>query len=136
MTAMRAAVLAAGVVGWIVSQAAVAAAADSPITAASPEELAQVIGGGKWAIVEFGGEHCIPCKAMQPILQSLRDTLGNKVVIRNFWIQEHPEVARAHRVMVMPTQVVFDPQGKEVLRHMGVYRLEEFKAALAEKGLK
>jgi len=57
------------------------------------------------------------------------------VVIRNFWIQEHPPVARAHKIMVMPRQVVFDPKGAEVLRHMGVYPLEEFKAALAEKGL-
>lgn len=112
------------------------AAEQGPVPAATPEELSSLIGRGKWTIVEFGGEHCIPCKAMQPILETLRDTLGEKVVIRNFWIQQHPEVARAHKIMVMPTQVVFDPQGKEVLRHMGIYPLEEFQAALAEKGLK
>ncbi len=106
------------------------------IPAATPEELAQLLTDGKWTIIEFGGEHCIPCKAMQPTLQALQAKLGDKVVIRNFWIQKYPAVARAHRIMVMPTQVVFDPRGQEVLRHMGFYPLEEFAAALAQKGLK
>jgi thioredoxin 1 len=105
------------------------------IPALSPDQLTAALGAGTWLIVEFGGEHCIPCKAMQPVLQELRDTLGDKVVIRNFWIQEHPDVARTHKIMVMPTQIVFDPKGTEVLRHQGVYPLAEFRAALAGKGL-
>jgi len=107
----------------------------APVAAATPEELAALIADGKWTIVEFGGEHCIPCKAMQPILQELRESLRGKAEIRNFWIQQHPEVARAHKIMVMPTQVVFDPKGEEVLRHMGIFPLDQFTAALAEKGL-
>ncbi len=133
---------AASVAAWLAAVFALGgvglggAAEQHPVPAATPEELSSLIGSGRWTIVEFGGEHCIPCKAMQPILQTLRDTFGEKAAIRNFWIQQHPEVARAHKIMVMPTQVVFDPQGKEVLRHMGIYPLEEFQAALAEKGLK
>ncbi len=106
-----------------------------PVPAASPKELAKIVGSGKWVIVEFGGEYCIPCRAMQPLLQELRDTLGDKVIIRNFWIQQNQDVARAHKIMVMPTQVVFNPKGEEVLRHMGMYPLAEFRSALAEKGL-
>ena len=106
------------------------------IPALSPDQLTTALGAGRWLIVEFGGEHCIPCKAMQPVLQELRETLGEKAVVRNFWIQQHPEVARAHKIMAMPTQVVFDPKGEEVLRHIGVYPIEEFRAALAEKGLR
>jgi len=105
------------------------------IPALSPDQLTTALGAGTWLVVEFGGEHCSPCKAMQPVLQELRDTLGDKVVVRNFWIQEHPDVARTHKIMVMPTQVVFDPKGTEVLRHQGVYPLTEFRAALAGKGL-
>ncbi len=107
-----------------------------PVGVASPADLSALLKSGKWVIVEFGGEHCIPCRAMQPILQKLRDELAGKVEIRNFWVQEHPPVARQYRVMVIPTQVVFNPKGEEVFRHMGYYPLEEFRAALAEKGLK
>jgi thioredoxin-related protein len=38
--------------------------------------------------------------------------------------------------MVMPTQVVFDPTGKEVTRHIGYWPKDEFLAALAKAGLK
>jgi len=36
----------------------------------------------------------------------------------------------------MPTQVVFDPNGKEVARHMGYWPKAEFLSTLANAGLK
>lgn len=101
----------------------------------SPDLLKAAIGGGTWLIVEFGGEHCIPCMHMQPVLQDLQTALDKKARIRNFWIQQHPEVARQHRIMVMPTQVIFNPKGEEVFRHMGYFPPEEFHAALQKLGL-
>jgi thiol-disulfide isomerase/thioredoxin len=100
-----------------------------------PDLLKAAIGGGTWLIVEFGGEHCIPCMQMQPVLQDLQAALGNKARVHNFWIQQHPDVARAHRIMVMPTQIVFNPDGKEVFRHMGYFPPEEFHATLQKLGL-
>ncbi len=102
----------------------------------TPAELGQALNSGTWLIVEFGGESCIPCRAMQPILQGLRTEFGSKLRVHNFWIQEHPEVARRFKIMLMPTQVVFDPKGQEVLRHEGVFDADEFRAALAKVGLR
>ena len=101
----------------------------------SPDLLKAAIGGGTWLIVEFGGEHCIPCMHMQPVLQDLQVALGNKARVHNFWIQQHPDVARAHRIMVMPTQIVFNPDGKEVFRHMGYFPPDEFQATLQKLGI-
>jgi thioredoxin 1 len=111
------------------------ASASTPIPALSPTELEAALASKSWLIVEFGGEHCIPCRAMQPILQDLQATLGSKARVHNFWIQENPEVARRFRIMVMPTQVVFNPKGEEVLRHQGIFEADEFRAALAKVGL-
>jgi thioredoxin-related protein len=111
------------------------AAARPPVQALTPDELTAAIGAGKWLIVEFGGERCIPCMHMQPVLQDLRDALDTKAVIRNFWIQEHPEVARAHQIMVMPTQIIFNRKGEEVFRHMGYFPPEEFQAVLQKLGV-
>ncbi len=115
--------------------AAQPAAKPAPVAAATPHELSSLIGGGRWTIVEFGGEACIPCQAMQPTLQELQRLLDDRVAVRNFGIQQHPQVARAHKIMVMPTQLVFNPKGEEVLRHMGVFPFDEFCKALAEKGV-
>jgi thioredoxin 1 len=115
---------------------AAATGAERPqIVPLSPEQLSNVIGGGTWLIVEFGGEYCIPCMKMQPVLQDLQVALGKKARIHNFWIQQHPEVARQHRIMAMPTQVIFNPKGEEVYRHMGYFAPDAFHAELTRLGL-
>lgn len=98
--------------------------------------LEQQLKSGTWLIVEFGGQTCIPCRRMQPTLLELQARFQGKAVIRNFWIQQSPATARQYRVMLMPTQVIFDPTGKEVLRHEGLWGKTEFLAALQAKGLK
>ena len=117
------------------SETAVKPADPAPIVALSPAELTAALKGGKPVVVEFGGETCIPCRQMQPVLQEIRTDLGKKGLVHNFWIQAHPEVARQFKVMAMPTQVVFDTKGTEVFRHIGVLPLPEFRKALKEKGI-
>ena len=105
------------------------------VPALAPVQLDAALKSGKWLIVEFGGEHCIPCMQMQPVLQDLRAVLGGKVAVHNVWIQQYPETARRFEIMVMPTQVVFNPKGEEVARHMGYFPPAEFQKTLREKGL-
>jgi len=113
-----------------------AAWAQAPVPALDPAGLSQALKSGKWSIIEFGGPTCVPCKRMQPILAELQQQFGPRALVRNFYVAEHPKAANAHRVMVMPTQVVFDASGREVVRHMGFWPREEFLAALAKAGLK
>ncbi len=105
------------------------------IQAASPAELTAALKAGVPLIVEFGGEHCIPCVHMQPVLRDVQKLLGKRGRVVNFWIQSHPEVARQHRIMAMPTQVIFDAKGQELFRHMGFFPRPEFEKVLREKGL-
>lgn len=112
------------------------AAAQSPVPALDPAGLHQLLKSGQWAVVEFGGPTCVPCMKMQPILAELQAHFGARAQVRNFHVTQHPAEARAHRVMAMPTQVVFDPSGKEVLRHIGFWPKGDFLAALAKAGLK
>jgi len=114
----------------------VSAALSAQVPALDPAGLAAILKSGTWAVVEFGGPTCIPCKKMQPILAELQQQFGARAQVRNFYVTEHRKEAEAHRIMVMPTQVVFDPAGKEVARHMGFWEKDEFRAALAKAGLK
>jgi thioredoxin 1 len=109
--------------------------AAAPIPALSPAELDSALKAGVPLIVEFGGETCIPCMKMQPVLQDLRTRLGKRARVSNFWIQPNPEVARRHQIMVMPTQIIFDAKGREIFRHMGYFAQPDFEKALKEKGL-
>jgi len=120
----------------LVSALGLPALAQASVPALDPAGLAQSLKSGTWTVIEFGGPTCVPCKKMQPILAELQQQFGTRAQIRNFYITAHPQEAKVHKVMVMPTQVVFDPSGKEVTRHMGFWAKDEFLAALAKAGLK
>ena len=110
--------------------------AQGPVPALDPGGLSQILTSKKWTVIEFGGPTCVPCVKMQPILAELQQTFGSHAQIRNFYVTQHPREAQFHKIMVMPTQVVFDPTGKEVTRHIGYWQKDEFLAALAKVGLK
>jgi thioredoxin 1 len=109
--------------------------APAAIPAASPPELEAALKAGVPVVVEFGGEHCIPCMNMQSVLRDLQALLGKRGRVVNFWIQSHPDVARQHRIMAMPTQVIFDAKGREIFRHMGFFPKSDFERILREKGI-
>ncbi|BDU71503.1 TlpA family protein disulfide reductase [Mesoterricola silvestris] len=114
--------------------ASVVLSADVP--ALDPAGLTQLLKAGTWTVVEFGGPTCIPCRKMQPILAELQQQYGKRAQVRNFYVTEHLKEARELKIMAMPTQVIFDPSGREVGRHIGYWEKAEFQAALVQVGLK
>ncbi len=111
-------------------------AAEGTVPALDPAGLTQILAAQKWTVIEFGGPTCIPCVKMQPVLADLQQRFGSRALIRNFYVTQYAREAQFHKIMVMPTQVVFDPMGKEVARHIGYWPKDEFLAALAKVGLK
>jgi thioredoxin 1 len=116
--------------------ASLALAAQGRVPALDPTGLERSLAARTWTIVEFGGPTCVPCMRMQPILGELQQHYGPRARFYNFYVTEHLKEARAHQIMVMPTQVIFDPQGREVFRHVGFWPKDVFMAALAKLGLK
>lgn len=106
------------------------------VPALDPGGLSQILTSKKWTVIEFGGPTCVPCVKMQPVLAELQQIFGSRAQIRNFYVTQYPREAQFHKIMVMPTQVVFDPTGKEVTRHIGYWPKDEFLSALAKAGLK
>lgn len=110
--------------------------AAEPVPALDPPGLTRLLASRTWSVIEFGGPTCVPCMNMQPVLAEVQQRFGSRALVRNFYVTQHPREARTYRIMVMPTQVVFDPSGKEVARHIGYWPQDEFLAALAKAGLK
>ena len=114
----------------------VTAALSAEVPALDPAGLTQILKSGKWTVIEFGGPTCVPCKKMQPVLAGLQQQFGDRAQFRNFYVTQYASEARPYKVMAMPTQVVFDPSGKEVARHIGFWEKADFLAALSKAGLK
>jgi len=88
--------------------------------------------------IELGSVNCIPCKKMQPVMESLEKKYGEqlKVIFYDVWKKEYKSKSEEYGIKLIPTQVFLDKNGKEVHRHEGFYPEEEIDKFLQSKGLK
>jgi thioredoxin 1 len=103
-------------------------------TASSTKTSAEV---KRITFVELGSVNCIPCKAMQPIMERLRQEYANEVevVFHDVWTSPGKPYADSFRIRVIPTQVFLDREGKEYYRHEGYLPFDDVLAALQRGGL-
>jgi thioredoxin 1 len=103
------------------------------LPSASDAIVRQSLGSGKPTVIDLGARTCIPCKKMAPILESLSSEYRGRASV--LFIDVHADKAAVDRfrVQLIPTQIFFDAQGKEVKRHIGFMDkaaiLKELKAA-------
>ena len=73
-------------------------------------------------IVDFYGEHCGPCKAMKPLLESIQAEGLAKIVAVD--VAKEPELAEHFGVDSVPTLIGFR-YGKPVAKSVGVRKKTE-----------
>ena len=91
------------------------------VPALNEAQLKQTLSQNKYAMIEFGGRHCIPCRKMQPILSELAGEYGDTISIANVFVQKQMNLGRHYKIRLIPTQVIFDKGGKEIFRHTGFW---------------
>lgn len=108
----------------------------SSILSADPGKLPDVPVKGMVTMVDLGAKSCVPCKMMAPILEKLeRDYKGRAaIVFLDVW--KEPDQAKRFGIKVIPTQIFYDKQGSEVLRHTGFMSEEAIVAQLKKMGVK
>lgn len=97
--------------------------------------LREALANGKPTLAEFGRGVCIPCKEMKPILEKLAIEYKGKLNVVIVEIDDNMDLTRQYGIMAIPTQIVFDRNGKEVTRHMGLWPREEIIAQLKKMGI-
>jgi len=81
-------------------------------------------------LVDLGAKTCIPCKMMAPILEELKTEYKGQAEVIFIDIHEKPDMAKPFAIMAIPTQIIFDRQGKEVFRHVGFLEKKAIKEQL------
>ncbi len=76
-------------------------------------------------LVDLGAGKCIPCKAMAPILEQLRADYAGRLEVRFIDVWQKPEEATAYRIQMIPTQIFYAADGRELARHEGFISREE-----------
>lgn len=108
-----------------------AAPAESSVKESSAAQKASALP----RLVELGSTTCMACKEMKPILEALQQELKGKLIVEIIDIYEHPEAADKYQIQLIPTQIFFDAQGKEIYRHEGFMPKEEILAQLQKMGV-
>ncbi len=85
-------------------------------------------------LVDLGATTCIPCRLMAPILEELKEEYRGRaeVIFIDVWDKSNEGKAQAFKIMAIPTQIFFDKQGREVMRHSGFFDKQAIAAKLEE----
>ena len=84
------------------------------------------------ALYEFGAKTCIPCIQMKQVMAELTTSHGDKVEFRMVYADEEKDLFRQYSIMLIPTQVFLNAEGKEVDRHIGPLTKEQVLEKLKE----
>lgn len=79
-------------------------------------------------LVDVGAGKCIPCKAMAPILEQLRTDYAGRLQVTFVDAWTSPDEARPYGVRMIPTQIFYGADGRELARHEGFMSREEILA--------
>lgn len=69
-------------------------------------------------LIEFYASWCPHCQRMMPIVENVKELLGEQVPVYQFDIDKYPEAAEAAGVESVPTFIIFD-NGVEKWRYTG-----------------
>jgi thioredoxin 1 len=86
------------------------------------KEVQQHIGKGQPVFLEVGAESCRSCKVMGSMLYRVRQE-HPEYPIYFVNVKKEREAASHLKIMMIPTQIIYDREGKERYRHIG--RLSE-----------
>ena len=87
------------------------------------------VSGVKPVLVDFYAEWCGPCKMMPPILDQVKEELGDEVKIIKIDVDKNKALADAYAVRGVPTLMIFK-NGKLTWRESGVRQANELVGLL------
>jgi thiol-disulfide isomerase/thioredoxin len=72
-------------------------------------------------LIDLGAGKCIPCKMMAPILEQLKTNYVGKLEVEFIDVWLNPDAGKAYNIEMIPTQIFFGADGKELFRHAGFF---------------
>ncbi|GAX04831.1 thiol-disulfide isomerase/thioredoxin [Secundilactobacillus pentosiphilus] len=83
-------------------------------------------------LIDFWADWCAPCKMMDPILEQLEATYGDRIKFGKLNVEHNQDLAMNYKVMSIPSLVLFR-DGKAVEKVTGLYPKEKLAKYLDRK---
>lgn len=109
--------------------------AQAGVSAAHPATPGPAVTAKLPRLVDLGAGKCIPCKMMKPILDDLKTNYAHHFITEFIDVWENPDEGKQHGIEMIPTQIFYDAEGKELFRHTGFYGKEDILGKWKELGV-
>ncbi len=86
-------------------------------------------------LVDLGAGKCIPCKQMKPILAELTRDYADQFTVVFIDVWENREEGPKYGIRMIPTQIFYGADGKELARHEGFMAKKDILAKWKELGV-
>jgi len=86
-------------------------------------------------LVDLGAGKCIPCKQMRPILAELTQEYAGQFDVAFIDVWEDRTAGEPYGIRIIPTQIFFAADGKELFRHEGFMAKKDILAKWKELGV-
>jgi thioredoxin 1 len=86
-------------------------------------------------LVDLGAGKCIPCKQMKPILEDLTRNYADQFIVVFIDVWENREAGKRHGIRMIPTQIFYAADGKELARHEGFMSKKDILAKWGQLGI-
>lgn len=95
------------------------------------EKFNDIIKGNQLTLVDFFATWCAPCKAMHPVLEQLKEYVGEGIRIIKIDVDKNQALSNAYGIQSIPTLMLFK-SGKMLWRQSGAMRLPDLKRVVDE----
>lgn len=95
------------------------------------EKFNEIINGNQITLVDFFATWCGPCKMMHPVLEQLKEDLGDGIRILKIDVDKNQALSEAYRIQSVPTLMLFK-EGKQLWCQSGAMRMQDLKNLIAK----
>lgn len=98
------------------------------------ETFGDIIKGDKPVLVDFHAEWCGPCKMMKPVLEELRQVMGDHIRILKIDVDKNRPIADSLNISGVPTLILFK-NGQTLWRQSGVHSAKQLQSIINQKAM-
>ena len=95
------------------------------------DKFNELINGDKPVLVDFFATWCGPCKMMHPILEQLKEKMGDDIRILKVDVDKNEALSMQYRIQSVPTLMLFK-KGEMLWRQSGAMSLNDLMQKISQ----
>lgn len=96
------------------------------------EKFNEMINGELLTLVDFFATWCGPCKMMHPILEQLKEKMGDDIRILKVDVDKNEALSMQYRIQSVPTLMLFK-KGEKLWRQSGAMNLNDLMQKISQQ---